>query len=119
MHGNAPDDPLALTVTGGLPWFGGPGNNYTTHAIIALADRLRASRDAFGLVHANGWHLTKHALGIYGGAPPPRGWQRPRGAAPPEWGGRPQPPEVVPRATGRGTPWASTPMHTRDARPAR
>ena len=33
MLGLAPDDPRPLTVTGGLPWFGGPGNNYTTHAI--------------------------------------------------------------------------------------
>src|SRR5207253_1302535 len=71
MLGIPLDDPRPLTVTGGLPWFGGPGNNYATHAIVALVERLRAARDAFGLVHANGWHLTKHALGIYGGAPSP------------------------------------------------
>jgi len=30
------DEPGRLTVTGGLPDFGGPGNNYTTHAIACL-----------------------------------------------------------------------------------
>ena len=32
-----------LTVTGGLPYFGGPGNNYTTHGIAAVTDALRDS----------------------------------------------------------------------------
>ena len=31
--GLAPEDPRGLTVTGGLPFFGGPGNNYSMHAI--------------------------------------------------------------------------------------
>ena len=31
--GIAEDDPRGLTVTGGLPYFGGPGNNYVTHSI--------------------------------------------------------------------------------------
>jgi acetyl-CoA C-acetyltransferase len=58
-------DPRGLTVTGGLPYFGGPGNNYTTHAIAAMMDRLRAKPGSFGLVNANGWFITKHSLGIY------------------------------------------------------
>ena len=29
------DDPRPLTVTGGLPFFGGPGNNYSMHAIVS------------------------------------------------------------------------------------
>jgi acetyl-CoA C-acetyltransferase len=81
MLGLAPGDPRPLTLTGGLPWFGGPGNNYTTHAIVTLLDRLRADRRGFGLIHALGWILTKHALAVYGGTPPPRGWQRAGGPA--------------------------------------
>jgi len=111
------DDPRPLTVTGGLPWFGGPGNNYTTHAIVALVERLRAARDAFGLVHANGWHLTKHALGIYGGTPSPRGWQRAGGPALQAWVDALPHPEVVVEATGRGTVEAYTIMHGRDGAP--
>ncbi|MEO0437550.1 MAG: hypothetical protein AAF098_11650, partial [Pseudomonadota bacterium] len=54
-----------LTQTGGLPFFGGPGNNYSMHAIAAMVDRLRTKPGAFGLVLANGGYLSKHAAGVY------------------------------------------------------
>src|SRR3546814_14963988 len=38
------------TVTGGLPFFGGAGNNYSMHAIATMAERLRASPGDYGLV---------------------------------------------------------------------
>ncbi len=60
----------ALTVTGGLPFFGGPGNNYAMHAIATLVERLRAERDAFGMVVATGGFLTKQAAGVYSAIPP-------------------------------------------------
>jgi acetyl-CoA C-acetyltransferase len=68
------DDPSRpLTCTGGLTFFGGPGNNYATHGIIAVARALRAGRPGeVGLATALGWYATKHALGLYGNAPPPR-----------------------------------------------
>src|SRR5262249_43906967 len=56
--------------------FGGPGNDYATHAIAAMMGRLRHDRAGFGLVHALGWNFTKHALAVYGGQPPPSGWRR-------------------------------------------
>ena len=60
-----------LTVTGGLSFAGGPGNNYVTHSIAAMADRLRGSdAGAVGLVTANGGFITKHAFGVYGTEPP-------------------------------------------------
>ena len=67
------DDPRGLTVTGGLPFFGGPGNNYSMHAIATIAERLP---EAGGLAYvgANGGLLSKHSIGIYGSAPPPRGF---------------------------------------------
>ena len=117
MLGIAADDARALTVTGGLPWFGGPGNNYTTHAIAALVARLRVAQDGFGLVHANGWHLTKHALGIYGASPPPRGWQRAGGAALQAWVEAEPHPVVIPEATGRASVETYTVMHGRDGAP--
>ena len=61
----AADDPRGLTVTGGLPYFGGPGNNYVTHSIAEMVQRLRAAPGQFGLVTANGNYLTKHSVGIY------------------------------------------------------
>ncbi|MGH9078894.1 MAG: acetyl-CoA acetyltransferase [Acidimicrobiales bacterium] len=80
--GIAPDDRRRLTSTGGLPYFGGPGNNYTTHGIAAVTDILRQGRGApddapakFGMATGLGWFVTKHALGVYGSAPPPSGYQ--------------------------------------------
>ncbi|MBV9933565.1 MAG: hypothetical protein JO367_04620, partial [Actinobacteria bacterium] len=51
-----------LTVTGGLGFAGGPGNNYVTHSIAAMADRLRGDPGSYGLVTALGWYITKHAV---------------------------------------------------------
>lgn len=57
------------TVTGGLPFFGGAGNNYSMHAIATMVERLRAEPEAFGLVLANGGYLSKEAVGIYSATP--------------------------------------------------
>lgn len=54
-----------LTVTGGLPFFGGAGNNYSTHAIASLVDSLRADRGAYGMILANGGFMSKEAAGVY------------------------------------------------------
>ncbi len=64
------DDPRGFTVTGGLPYFGGPGNNYVTHAIAEMVQRVRASPGSFGLVMANGGLVTKEAVGLFSTAPP-------------------------------------------------
>ncbi|MBI3768998.1 MAG: acetyl-CoA acetyltransferase [Deltaproteobacteria bacterium] len=71
------DGSRPLTVIGGLAYFGGPGNNYVMHAIATMVDRLRAAPASFGLVSGLGWYMTKHAVGIYGAAPPARPWERP------------------------------------------
>jgi len=63
--GLKPDDPRGLTVTGGLPFFGGPGNNYSLHAVAEMVNKLRQSPGSLGLVGANGGVLSKYAVGIY------------------------------------------------------
>ncbi len=68
--GLAIDDPRGLTVTGGLPYFGGPGNNYSMHSVATMMERLRARPGTFGLATANGWFLTKQSTGIYSTTPP-------------------------------------------------
>jgi acetyl-CoA C-acetyltransferase len=67
--GIAEDDPRALTVTGGLPYFGGPGNNYTTHAIATMVELLRKHRGSTGLVTAVGMHMTNHSFAVYSSEP--------------------------------------------------
>ena len=74
--GLSADDERELTVTGGLPFFGGPGNNYSMHAIASMVDRLRENPGSFGLVTANGGWLSKHATGIYSTEPWLGTWQR-------------------------------------------
>ncbi len=65
------DDPARpLTLTGGLTFGGGPGNNYGTHAVASMVAALRADEGSYGLVTGLGWYLTKHSVGIYGTRPP-------------------------------------------------
>ena len=75
------DDPRGLTLTGGLPYFGGPGNNYSMHAIAAMMQKLREHPREFGMLNANGWHLTKHSIGIYSNVAiktaPDKTWAKP------------------------------------------
>jgi acetyl-CoA C-acetyltransferase len=69
------DDPdRPLTVTGGLGFAGGPGNNYVSHSIATMADRLRGDPGSFGLVTGIGWYVTKHAAGVWSTTPPPTGF---------------------------------------------
>ncbi|RMD84924.1 MAG: acetyl-CoA acetyltransferase [Candidatus Dadabacteria bacterium] len=63
------DDPRGVTVTGGLPYFGGPGNNYSSHAIATVVEKIRNDRTRHALVTALGWYITKHSVGVYGGRP--------------------------------------------------
>ena len=76
--GLAADDPRGLTLTGGLPFFGGAGNNYSMHAIAETVGRLRRSPGAYGLVAANGGILSKHSVGVYSTTPIP--WRGDRSA---------------------------------------
>ncbi len=69
--GLSPDDPRGLTLTGGLPFFGGPGSNYSMHAIAETVRRARANPGAFGFVGANGGIMGKYSVGIYSAAPAP------------------------------------------------
>jgi acetyl-CoA C-acetyltransferase len=73
--GVALDDPRGLTVTGGLAYFGGPGNNYPTHAVATIVDLLREGGGR-GLCTGLGWFTTKHSIGVYGAEPPPSGFRR-------------------------------------------
>lgn len=65
------DDPRGLTMTGGLPFFGGPGNNYSMHAIAEAVTRTRAEPGSVALVSANGGTLSKVSVGVYSTDPAP------------------------------------------------
>ena len=64
------DDPARpLTVTGGMTFAGGPGNDYGTHSLAAMVGVLRANPGGIGLTTGLGWYLSKHSIGVYGTAP--------------------------------------------------
>ena len=70
------NDSRDLTVTGGLPYFGGAGNNYVTHSIATLMDKLREKPGSKGLCTSNGWFATKHGIGLYSNEPYEGDWKR-------------------------------------------
>lgn len=65
-------DPRRLTLTGGLPFFGGAGSNYSLHAVAEAVRRTRRDPASTVLVGANGGQLSKYAVGVY--ATRPRPW---------------------------------------------
>ncbi len=67
----ARDESRPLTLTGGLPFFGGAGNNYAMHAIASVVRALRAAPSRAGLIGANGGFLSKYSVGVYSAAPRP------------------------------------------------
>ncbi len=69
------DSHFVPSLTGGLTFGGGPGNNYVTHSIASMVDALRANPDGQGLVTALGWFCTKHSWGTYATSPPADGFR--------------------------------------------
>ena len=62
--GMAWDDPRGPTVTGGLAHHGGPGNDYSMHALANMVEHLRASDESIGWVSGLGMTATKHAIAV-------------------------------------------------------
>lgn len=67
--GLATDDERGLTLTGGLPFFGGPGNNYSMHGIAEAVNEMRDKPGQFALVGGNGGIASKYSVGIYSTEP--------------------------------------------------
>lgn len=68
------DGSHVLTATGGLPYFGGPGNNYSMHG---LAEAMRWSKNnpaGYAMVTSNGGVLSKHASGVFSNSPSQIDW---------------------------------------------
>jgi acetyl-CoA C-acetyltransferase len=59
----------ALTVTGGLPYHGGPGSNYCTHALAAMVETLRDDPYALGMVTGIGMHMEHHTASLWSSRP--------------------------------------------------
>jgi acetyl-CoA C-acetyltransferase len=113
MLGLDESDTRGFTVTGGLPYAGGPGNGYTLHSLATMMERLRAQPGARGLVTGNGWYLTKHSAMVVSSAP------RDRAAI--EYDGEKLSGQldVAEAASGQGTVETYTVLYDREGAPAR
>jgi acetyl-CoA C-acetyltransferase len=58
-----------ISVTGGLTFFGGPANAYMLHAIVAMANHVRANVGSLGLLYGQGGFVTKHHALVVGREP--------------------------------------------------
>jgi acetyl-CoA C-acetyltransferase len=67
---------VALTVTGGMSFAGGPWNDYPTHGLATMWDVLRRDPGATGLCTANGGYVTEHAMVVLSSDPPTFGSYR-------------------------------------------
>jgi acetyl-CoA C-acetyltransferase len=101
------DDDRPLTVTGGLPYHGGPGSNYDTHALAAMADTLRQDPGSLGLISGIGMHMTSHSAVVLSTTPGPFS---PGPAPAPESHTVP----VATEATGGATVMASSTVYSRE-----
>jgi acetyl-CoA C-acetyltransferase len=108
------DDPRGLTVTGGLPYAGGPGNNYVMHSVAVMMQKLRRRRGEFGLVTGNGWYLTKQSTGVYSTRRPPAPFEREDPAVIQRQIDALPHPAVIEQPQGRGTIETYTVVHRRE-----
>jgi len=107
-------DPRGLTVTGGLPYAGGPANNYTMHSLATMVDLVRSRPGSKGLVTGNGWYLSKHSSVVVSTEPKDPNFGNSAGGA---YQNRSVPPEVVEEASGLGTIETYTVIHDRSGAP--
>jgi len=109
------DDDRGVTVTGGLPYHGGPASGYLTHSIAEMVDRLRSQPDTAGLVSGVGMHMTKHVFGVYSTSPAPV--RPPDSEAVQAAVDRPGVPALVAEHDGDATVSAYSVVHGRDGSP--
>jgi len=115
--GLAEDDPRPLTLTGGLGFFGGPGNNYSLHAIATLAESISLGKTETGLVTSLGWFLHKHAAGVYSGEPGEADLESHDLADGKDWLVGAGPVDIIDRVSGPGRVETYTVKFSRDGQP--
>ncbi len=72
--GISEEDPRDLTITGGLPYFGGPLSVYSLHSIVKAVELIRNNPSLKIMILANGGYNTIQSIGIYGSKAPKIPW---------------------------------------------
>ncbi len=109
-----------MSVTGGLTFFGGAGNNYMTHALVAMARALRRGDGTTGLLYGQGGFVTKHHALVVATEPRPGGY--PSGRATDDAARQAKvdaltSPDLVTDPRGEATVEASTVVYSRSGEP--
>jgi acetyl-CoA C-acetyltransferase len=108
------DRAYAVTQTGGLPYHGGPGSNYMTHALAAMVETLRRDPGSYGVTSGVGMHMQKHAYGVWSTDPGPGVL-----ADPAHYVASREPVAIVEAPEGTATVATYTVLHGRDGGPER
>lgn len=106
-----------LTVTGGLTSFGGPGNNYSLHAVVAMTEALRRGEGRSGLVYGQGEYVTKHHAIVLSVVP--RSGEYPLSDRLPKQIEETPPPRIEERPEGTATVETYTVEYDRSGQPMR
>jgi acetyl-CoA C-acetyltransferase len=111
-------DPRPITITGGLPYHGGPSSNYVGHATSHLLDHLRQHPDQLALTTGIGMHMTKHVAAVWSSSP--GAIYGPHEHGPQRWASADPGSERVVRAawTGPATLVAASVVHGSDGAPS-
>jgi len=64
----SPNDARSFSITGGLAYAGGPGNNYVMHSLATAVQHLRANQQEKIMITGVGMANTKHTATILGSA---------------------------------------------------
>lgn len=59
-----------VSVTGGLPYGGGPASSYMLTSLVKMVEKLRGDPGSFGLLTGVGMMMSNHVFAIYSGKPP-------------------------------------------------
>jgi acetyl-CoA C-acetyltransferase len=68
------DGSRPLTLTGGLAYFGGPGNNYVMHSLAEAVSQLQTRPGGHALVTSVGGMLSKLGAGVFSTEPSSTDW---------------------------------------------
>jgi acetyl-CoA C-acetyltransferase len=121
MLGLSQDDPRGFTLTGGLPYAGGPGNSYSFHSLATAVTNLREKCGEHAMLTGNGWYLTKHSATILSRQPIPGDFEPSATATSDTTRSRWKTPatEVVSEANGPAEVETYTIVHDREGAPSR
>jgi len=105
---------IAPTVAGGLSFFGGPLNNYMSHATAAMVRVLRENPGEVGLLYGQGGYLTKHHTMVLSTKTPPRPMPHDYSVQAEAEDARDEVPELVEDYDGEVTVESYTALYARD-----